>query len=513
MKETLKMKTRGGFTLIELIVVMAILAVLVLLAAPRFINQTKTAKEAHIKNDIKVTEDILSEYLIDDPEYIANLPLDAENQVHQLADNSLLLGRGGPIIDLPGGTYKNLPDAFVAKELRSKLKGDFFVDEEGTVFYTNADTNEDWDQPRIGKPTDATVNLADQIEISHYRVPNGVYRAGEVLKGSFQVKANVAGSYGVSNTIYSVFGEGTYQQDTLFTLQAGEVKTITFEHTVTADMTLGIYDVYTGVYNQAKRANFHYEFYTEQAVAIASEQWDYFIESDYYRSHDTVLGRVGRVHPDNVYFYNGAEDVSGKTGIALVINQNAPVLDNKTGMAGTVETQTYGSYEARIRMPEQPGLINGFFLYSEDTDGNFYEIDMETLYYEGSWHLWTTIHNPTHPAYKKGQYLKDNPTDDTFSSEIEPGIVFQKKINLTEMGIDPTAAYHNYRIDFYPTYVAFKLNDREVGRWNERFDYNNAAHMELILSSFWTFWLEEEKWPNGWYEELNAEWVRHSYRD
>ena len=48
---------RKGFTLIELIVVMAILAILVTLAAPKFLGQTEKAKQTALKVDVKVLED------------------------------------------------------------------------------------------------------------------------------------------------------------------------------------------------------------------------------------------------------------------------------------------------------------------------------------------------------------------------------------------------------------------------------------------------------------------------
>lgn len=63
-EEKLKRNGKRGFTLIELIVVMAILAILVLLAAPRFIGKTEDARVAQIMNDIKVAETKVGDYLI-----------------------------------------------------------------------------------------------------------------------------------------------------------------------------------------------------------------------------------------------------------------------------------------------------------------------------------------------------------------------------------------------------------------------------------------------------------------
>lgn len=54
--------TDKGFTLIELIVVMAIVAILVLLAAPRFLGYTKDAKVTAMKQDTKVLSDAVEMY-------------------------------------------------------------------------------------------------------------------------------------------------------------------------------------------------------------------------------------------------------------------------------------------------------------------------------------------------------------------------------------------------------------------------------------------------------------------
>lgn len=58
-----------GFTLIELIVVMAIIAILVLLAAPRFLGYTKDANASAIKQDTKVLSDAAEMYHIDNDEW------------------------------------------------------------------------------------------------------------------------------------------------------------------------------------------------------------------------------------------------------------------------------------------------------------------------------------------------------------------------------------------------------------------------------------------------------------
>lgn len=59
-----KFKNRKGFTLIELIVVMAIIGILVLLAAPRFLGYTKDANVTAMQQDAKVLSDASLQYNI-----------------------------------------------------------------------------------------------------------------------------------------------------------------------------------------------------------------------------------------------------------------------------------------------------------------------------------------------------------------------------------------------------------------------------------------------------------------
>lgn len=57
-----KMLNKRGFTLIELIVVMAVLAILVLLAAPRFLNYSKDAHVTAMQVDVKVLSNVALAY-------------------------------------------------------------------------------------------------------------------------------------------------------------------------------------------------------------------------------------------------------------------------------------------------------------------------------------------------------------------------------------------------------------------------------------------------------------------
>jgi general secretion pathway protein G len=62
-------RTRAAFTLIELIVVMAIVSMLLALAVPRYFRSVERAKEATLKQDLSVMRDALDKYYGDAGKY------------------------------------------------------------------------------------------------------------------------------------------------------------------------------------------------------------------------------------------------------------------------------------------------------------------------------------------------------------------------------------------------------------------------------------------------------------
>lgn len=58
-------RSEQGFTLIELIVVMLIIAILTAVAVPRFAAMVKSAREAALKQDLQVMRQAISAYTMD----------------------------------------------------------------------------------------------------------------------------------------------------------------------------------------------------------------------------------------------------------------------------------------------------------------------------------------------------------------------------------------------------------------------------------------------------------------
>jgi general secretion pathway protein G len=71
-----KAQFRGhrGFTLIELIVVMAIVALLVALAAPRYFRSVERSKEAVLRSNLATVRDALDKFYGDTGKYPETLP-------------------------------------------------------------------------------------------------------------------------------------------------------------------------------------------------------------------------------------------------------------------------------------------------------------------------------------------------------------------------------------------------------------------------------------------------------
>jgi general secretion pathway protein G len=63
--ERLNSKRSKGFTLIELIIVMAVIAILASIAIPRYLSSVKSAKEAVLKEDLHVIRDAIDSYTMD----------------------------------------------------------------------------------------------------------------------------------------------------------------------------------------------------------------------------------------------------------------------------------------------------------------------------------------------------------------------------------------------------------------------------------------------------------------
>ena len=64
-KDLRKDRTQSGFTLIELMIVMAIIGILITLAIPSFVGAVKHAREAALKEDLQTMRTAIDTYTMD----------------------------------------------------------------------------------------------------------------------------------------------------------------------------------------------------------------------------------------------------------------------------------------------------------------------------------------------------------------------------------------------------------------------------------------------------------------
>lgn len=75
----------GGFTLVELLVVLAIVATLLSIAAPRYFDSLERAKEASLRTDLRLIREAIDKYRADTGQYPQSLQaLEAARYIRQV---------------------------------------------------------------------------------------------------------------------------------------------------------------------------------------------------------------------------------------------------------------------------------------------------------------------------------------------------------------------------------------------------------------------------------------------
>jgi len=99
---------KKAFTIIELIVVMAIIAILMFLAVPQFMNYSKEAKFTQLIHDAALLEDACERYYLDHEDWprASDAPYTAE-QINAFAQK--IYNKTGKVITLePEGKYYDI---------------------------------------------------------------------------------------------------------------------------------------------------------------------------------------------------------------------------------------------------------------------------------------------------------------------------------------------------------------------------------------------------------------------
>lgn len=127
------MKNKKGFTIIELIVVIAIIGILVLLATPRLIGYVNKTQLTRIMHDVKVAENVAGEELALNDEFPDKWESADFDKLTELAGENKLYHIKGLVIDeeIEKDDYVIIPN----DSINTKLKGNFYANQGGKVYY------------------------------------------------------------------------------------------------------------------------------------------------------------------------------------------------------------------------------------------------------------------------------------------------------------------------------------------------------------------------------------------
>jgi prepilin-type N-terminal cleavage/methylation domain-containing protein len=90
-------KRRGGFTLVEIMIVVAIIALLAAIAVPGFLRARKRSQASRILNDLRMIDSAVDQYAIE-TNRASNFQMNVADWTNYLKKGSLLYNSGNSIL-------------------------------------------------------------------------------------------------------------------------------------------------------------------------------------------------------------------------------------------------------------------------------------------------------------------------------------------------------------------------------------------------------------------------------
>ena len=127
-----------GFTLIELIMVFAVIGMLVAFAMPNYIEQNNKAEIAIIQKDILLVESYVGEKRILDPVLLDGFEDETINTLNYHKNQGVLYDNRGKVSDINGTEFKYIPESEINKIIPIESQGVFLANREGNVYFIDA---------------------------------------------------------------------------------------------------------------------------------------------------------------------------------------------------------------------------------------------------------------------------------------------------------------------------------------------------------------------------------------
>lgn len=479
--------TDKGFTLLELLIVITIIGILALLATPKIGDAVKKAKTTQIVHDIRVTETAVDLYTLKNGSLPEDWPYIDNTDLNLLKNSKLVYGREGIKKEIENKRFMKISDQFLDDNVRTHLTGTFLTSEDGIVYYI--DKNADSLSFKFDRETENPVNNDNIIKLIDSTLPNGIYRNGDKLNGNLKIQSFVTDGFDIKVSFINVQTSESFIWDKTVEFNENETKDVPFEYNIDNNMKTGFYNIQISIFRDGTEVQRYVRINT---IYIYQNGFRYFVKADLTTVDMEEMGRIGKLSSANVDITDN-HSLKENTDFAST-NIKIPGKSNSSGQIRTKIPITYGTYESSIMVPDNDGLLNGFILYGEDAENPSitYEVDIEILKYEGKWQVWSTVFNISSKLYDENNGL-------------EPGVIYQSKKILD---IDPSENFHNYKIDFYQEYISFYMDDKEIAKWNNRFDYGD---MYLYTGTFYTHWLSGNFADID--QNMKINWIRQSFKD
>ena len=132
---------KKGFTIIELLTVIAILGILVLLAAPKFLGYTEQAKLSQIKNDIKSHETFIGSELVFDSKFTETWDEISKSDLESYKNENSIYDKRGLLksnYQFNAEKYLIIPNKSKGVNINTNLPGKFILDSDGDVYYQDS---------------------------------------------------------------------------------------------------------------------------------------------------------------------------------------------------------------------------------------------------------------------------------------------------------------------------------------------------------------------------------------
>jgi general secretion pathway protein G len=103
----IRVRARAGFTLVELLVVMAIIASLLTIAVPRYLNSVEKSREAVLRANLALTRQMLDRYFEDKGKYPEGLDTLVSNRYLRSVPQDPITGSSASWVIVPPAVADN----------------------------------------------------------------------------------------------------------------------------------------------------------------------------------------------------------------------------------------------------------------------------------------------------------------------------------------------------------------------------------------------------------------------